>query len=248
MEKFENYTDRNPGRILKNFNSEEIRSFMQVRKTVKILGTRLKSLEGLFIQRICFAASSVIFINLYGLLFEMNLILLSMVVGIIMYFLPFIIIKNKIANTKKEIAFEIPDIVDILSSLVKAGLNPDQALDYICGSFNCEVSSLLRLVKLKVFEGYSKKDAFYEVAKKSLSSEFETVAKILVQSDLIGNPISKALRDISRTIRNNQKDSLKIRAERLESNLIIVVFIFMFIPMMVLFLLPVMPQIKVLFN
>jgi len=74
------------------------------------------------------------------------------------------------------------------------------------------------------------------------------VIKILVQAEMIGNPISGVLKDISRVIRTNQRDLLKIRSERLESNLVLVVFIFMFIPMLFLFLLPVLPQLKMFFN
>jgi len=48
-------------------------------------------------------------------------------------------------------------------------------------------------------------------------------------------------------MRTNQRDLLKIRSERLESNLVLVIFIFMFIPMIFLFLLPVLPQLKMFF-
>jgi len=55
------------------------------------------------------------------------------------------------------------------------------------------------------------------------------------------------LNNLSRSFRDNQRDQLKIRAERIESNLILVIFIFLFIPMLMIFLLPVLPQLRLLF-
>jgi hypothetical protein len=48
-------------------------------------------------------------------------------------------------------------------------------------------------------------------------------------------------------MRENQRDFLKMKAEKLESNLIIVIFIFIFIPVIALFLIPVIPQLQILF-
>jgi len=95
--------------------------------------------------------------------------------------------------------------------------------------------------------GYGKKEAYYNIARLSFCNDFKTVIKILIQSDIVGNPIKDVLKDLSRVIRNNQRDLIKMKAERLESNLVIVIFIFIFIPMLLLFLLPVFPQLKMLF-
>ena len=131
--------------------------------------------------------------------------------------------------------------------MIKAGLGLDEAIRYISNNYKGEISKLFKSVQIKTLEGCSKKDAYYSIAKLSFCNDFKTVVKILIQSDIVGNPIKDVLRDLSKVIRNNQKDLLKMRAERLEGNLIIVIFVFIFIPMLFLFLLPVFPQLKMLF-
>jgi len=134
-----------------------------------------------------------------------------------------------------------------LSSLIKAGLSLDESLSYISENYKCEISKLFRLIQVKIFEGYNKNDAYYIASKLSFCNDFKTVIKILIQAEVIGNPISKVLKDMSRVIRDSQRDLLKVKSERLESNLVIIVFVFMFIPTILLFLLPVIPQLEFLF-
>jgi pilus assembly protein TadC len=98
-----------------------------------------------------------------------------------------------------------------------------------------------------VFEGLSRDEAFNYIGRISLCNEFKSFIKVIYQAEIMGNPVVKVLKDMSRTYRNNQRDFLKMRAERLESNLIVVIFVFIFLPMLAVFLLPVIPQLKFLF-
>ena len=134
-----------------------------------------------------------------------------------------------------------------MSSLIKAGLNLDESINYISTNYKGEVSKLFAIAQLRVLEGISKKEAYHKIAKLSFCNDFKTIIKILIQSEMIGNPIKDVLKGLSKAMRDNQRDQLKMRAEKLEGNLILIIFIFMFIPMIFLFLLPVLPQLKMLF-
>src|SRR4030065_574406 len=240
------------GYIYKKINriksDEDLKLLFEEQNGTNIFGIKIRSLEGLFLFRIILSLSFFLIFSFLGFFLGKNLILYSFIGALIFHFLPLEITKGKINSKSKRVQNEIPDIVDILSSLIKAGLNLDEALNYISNNYECEISRLFKMAQIKIFEGYSKMDAFYLIARISFCNDFKTVIKILVQAEMIGNPISGVLKDISRVIRTNQRDLLKIRSERLESNLVLVVFIFMFIPMIFLFLLPVLPQLKMFFN
>jgi tight adherence protein C len=193
------------------------------------------------------AFSSAIIFIFSGFLFGKNFILYSLLAAIIFYFLPVEVIKNKILIIRKKILGELPDIVDMLSSLIKAGLTLDEAMTYISRNYNSETSKLFRMLHTKILEGYSKPEAFNIIARLSFCSEFKNLIKVLAQSEIIGNPVKDILKDLSRVMRENQRDFLKMKAEKLESNLIIVIFIFIFIPVIALFLIPVIPQLQILF-
>jgi len=214
---------------------------------IKVLGIRIGSIEGLIYLRLILAFSSAIIFIFSGFLFGKNFILYSILAAIIFYFLPVEVIKNKILIIRKKILGELPDIVDMLSSLIKAGLTLDEAMTYISGNYNSETSKLFRMLHVKILEGHSKPEAFNIIARLSFYSEFKNLIKVLAQSEIIGNPVKDILKDLSRVMRENQRDFLKMKAEKLESNLIIAIFIFIFIPVIALFLIPVIPQLQIFF-
>ena len=227
--------------------SKDIELMFEENKTINIVGVKIRSIEGLFLFRIIISLSFLIFFNIFGILFDKNFIIYSIIGAVIFYFLPLEIIKGKINFTRKIISNELPEILDILSSLIKAGLNLEEAINYISSNYKGEVSKLFTIAQLRVFEGISKKEAYYKIAQLSFCNDFKTIIKILIQSEMIGNPINDVLKDLSKVMRNNQRDQLKIKAERLEGNLVLIIFIFIFIPMIFLLLLPVLPQLRMLF-
>jgi len=226
---------------------KDIALLFEVHGIIKVLGINIRSIEELIFLRLILALSSAIVFIFSGFLLGKNFILYSLLMAIIFYFLPVEVIKNKILNIRKKILDELPDIVDVLSSLVKAGMTLDEAIIYISRNYNGETSKLFKMLHTKVLEGYSKSEAFNIIARLSFCVEFKNLIKVLAQSEIIGNPIKDILKDFSRVMRENQRDFLKMKAEKLESNLIIIIFIFVFIPVIALFLIPVIPQLQILF-
>ncbi len=247
MKKIENYTSNIT--LKKNKNTEHLRHkfFLEERKIIKILGIRIKTIEGLFVFKVFLSLSSLIFIIIFGFFMGNNFILFALLISFLLFFVPSEIFKGKIKKISKNIAIEIPDTLDILSSLIKAGLNLDDAINYYSNNYQGEVSQLFKMALIKIYEGQRRKDAYYCMAKLSFCNEFRTIIKIIIQADSIGNPINIVLKDLSKAIRNNQRDQIKMKAERLESSLMLIIFVFMFIPMMILFLLPIIPQLKMIF-
>ena len=236
-----------PGNIKNTSLAQDLALLFEDQGIIKVLGIRIGSIEGLIYLRLILAFSSAIIFIFSGFLFGKNFILYSLLAAIIFYFLPVEVIKNKILIIRKKILGELPDIVDMLSSLIKAGLTLDEAMTYISRNYNSQTSKFFRMLHTKILEGYGKPEAFNIIARLSFCSEFKNLIKVLAQSEIIGNPVKDILKDLSRVMRENQRDFLKMKAEKLESNLIIVIFIFIFIPVIALFLIPVIPQLQILF-
>ncbi len=66
MKKIENYTSNIT--LKKNKNTEHLRHkfFLEERKIIKILGIRIKTIEGLFVFKLFLSISSLIFIIIFG--------------------------------------------------------------------------------------------------------------------------------------------------------------------------------------
>ena len=247
IKRIENYTCNITVKNKRNTGYLKYKFFLEERNLINILGIRIKTIEGLFVFRFFLSLSFLIFIIIIGFFSGNNFLLVAVLIAFLLFFVPSEIFKSKIRSISKNILREIPDVLDILSSLIKAGLNLDEAINYYSNNYKGEVSRLFKLVVVKIYEGQRKKDAYNCIAKLSFCNEFRTIIKIIIQADLIGNPINIVLKELSKAIRNNQRDQLKIRSERLENSLMLIIFVFMFIPMMVLFLLPIIPQLKMLF-
>jgi pilus assembly protein TadC len=214
---------------------------------IKIFGFSFKSPESFLLFRIILALSFTVIFNIFGFVAGRNFLIFSIMVGLVFYFLPLEILKGKLNLNGRKILKELPDTIDIISSLIKAGLTLDESINYIANNYENGISRLFRIFKIKIMEGLIKSEAYEVIAKLSFCDEFKRIIKLFAQSEAIGNPIKDVLRDLSKTIRDNQRDLLKIKAEKLEGNLIIIIFVFIFIPMLVIFLIPVIPQLKILF-
>ncbi|MEA2016300.1 MAG: type II secretion system F family protein [Actinomycetota bacterium] len=234
-------------KISKNKLNEDLSLLLEEQNGIRVLAFKIKSLEGLFLLRIILSLSFFLLIIISGFLLSKNLIWHSFFGAVVIFFIPSEIVKGKISFKRKKIQSELPDMIDILSSLIKAGLSLGEALNYISENYKCETGKLFRLARIKIIEGHNKIEAYHMVAKFSFCHDFKSLIKILMQAESIGNPVSRVLKDMSNVIRRNQMDLLKIQSERMESNLILIIFIFIFIPTIFLFLLPVIPQVKLLF-
>jgi len=241
--------------INKNFSAnygkpkfyEDLQLLMEHENGIEVFRIKIKSIENILVLRILLSSAFFIFLNLLGVVLHQNLLVWSLLGSIIMFFLPVTVIRGLLESKQKTILFELPDIVEIISSLIKAGLTLDESINYISKNYKGEISNLFSLFQIKKLEGYTRAEAFKIISRLSFCNDFKIVLKVMAQSEDIGNPIAEVLNNLSRSLRSNQRDQLKIRAERIESNLVLVIFIFLFIPMLMLFLLPVLPQIKLLF-
>ncbi|MCE5329298.1 type II secretion system F family protein [bacterium] len=228
-------------------NIYSIEFYMDNYKNIKMFGFKIDSKEKLLILKIFLSFNAFILINFAAIVFQKNFIVISVIGALIFFLLPSELLKGKLNNIKNKVLIELPDFIDILFSLINAGLNLDESIKYFTENYDGEIRNLLRVFRIRQLEGFSKKEAYEHIGRLSFCEEFNRVVKVLSQSEIIGNPIKEVLRSFSIEIRNSQKDQLKIKAEKLESNLIFIIFIFIFIPMLLIFLIPVFPQIKLLF-
>jgi pilus assembly protein TadC len=226
--------------------TETIRLILKYHGSLSINVLKIRTMGGFYLFRVISSASIAIFLILLGFFFGKNFFLYAISAALITYFLLWEILKAAVITRSKKILGELPDVIDFMASLVSAGLTLDESIYYISKNLKGSIPELFRIYRNSIIEGKSRVEAFGIIGRISYCSEFNSFIKVLYQSEVIGNPVKKILTDISRVYRNNQRDFLKMKSERIESNLIVVIFIFIFIPMLVIFLLPVLPQLKLI--
>ena len=227
---------------------DDVGLLLKEQNGIRTFGIRIKTVQDFYVIRIILSAAVLLVFLIAGFLFDRNLYFFSAAAAIIFYFLITAVLKGRIASRSGKVLKELPDVIDLMASLVSAGLTLDESIYYISKNLKGVTGGLFDTYRIKILEGKSRKEAFDLIGRISFCTEFRSFIKVLYQSEIIGNPIKKILLDLSRVYRNNHRDFLKMRAERMESNLIVVVFIFIFIPMLMIFLLPAIPQLKMLFG
>jgi len=215
---------------------------------IRIFGIKIRTIEAFILYRISMSLALLVLFLFLGIVTSGSLILYGAGAALILYSIIPEIVKGKINARSAGVLHSLPDVIDMMASLINAGLTADEAMAYIADNLHNPVAGLFKVYHLKIFEGSTRKEAFDKICKMSFCSEFKSFIKIIHQAEIMGNPVKEILRDLSKVYRNNQRDFLKMKAEKLESKLVIVIFLFIFIPMLAIFLIPVLPQLKILIN
>ncbi len=229
----------------KNHSFKDLDIFLRDWGHIRILGIKIKTPEAFFLLRISLPVAVLFLFLALGFVLAKNFILYATSAALIIYFILPAIVRGKISIKAANVLYSLPDAIDMMASLINAGLSVDEAMAYIGQNLDTPVSALFKIYHLEIFEGSTKKEAFDKICRMSFCTEFKSFIRIIHQAETMGNPIKEILRDLSKVYRNNERDLLKMKAEKLESKLIIVIFIFIFIPMLAIFLIPVLPQLKV---
>jgi len=237
---------------INNYNMEsELQNNLQLliehKSNIRLFKVKLKSQEHVLVIRILLSTFFFIGLNIFGFIFSANFIIISLLGSIIVFYIPLVLMKKTIKRISQTVVTELPDTIDIIASLLKAGLTVDESIKYYSKHYQGEISGLFTMYQIKILEGYQRSESFKIIGNLSFCHEFKTFISIIERSDLIGNPISIALQRLSYSFKNDQRDKIKIKAERIESNLILIIFFFLFLPMILLFMLPILRQAKLLF-
>ena len=193
----------------KNLKSYYVLYLHEERK-FNFFGFAVNSIEDFLLIKVFLLITSVLLINIIAVIIHKNFLLISLLVGIILFFLPSEILKNKIRLKSRQVLEELPDFIDILYSLINAGLTLEESISYISKECKGQIRDLFKIAKIKMFEGMSRADAYYYVCKISFCDDFQRIIKILTQADVIGNPVKDILKELSNDLRDNQRDLLKI--------------------------------------
>lgn len=143
--------------------------------------------------------------------------------------LPFSQLNGAVKKRKVAIARALPDLLDMLSSTVQAGLAFNAALAYAVPAVIGPLGDELRAVLSEIRVGRSRADALRSMADRVDHEELKTSVRAIIQSERLGSNLSKVLEDLGAESRQRRL----MRGEALAAKLPVL----MVIPM-ALFMLP----------
>ena len=118
------------------------------------------------------------------------------------YFIPELILRNKIGKIKGEIVRYLPDTVDLLGLCVNAGLDFMMALKWVVEKSSSTVVTVeMNNILQEISVGKPRRDALRDMAKKYSLQDLSTFARTLIQADKMGTSVSEALNILSEDMR-----------------------------------------------
>ena len=147
--------------------------------------------------------SAVISIGLYVLLMEkLPDIEMGFIIAMAGFFLPDAVLKVHINKRKKELARDLPNVIDLLKLCVEAGMDFMLALKRVVRDYKlCAVTEELTNVWRQIQMGRSRAEALKHFAWRVDMPEVSSFVRALIQGDKMGTPIGDILKNQAEEMR-----------------------------------------------
>lgn len=168
-----------------NPNGLEVADFLGIKGVVALL------LGGLFFAILVRSSSILAAIAVGGIL------------AVLGFYLPNIWLAQKISGRKKEITRALPDVLDLLTISVEAGLGFDAAIQKVTEKWDNALTRELRRVISEMRMGKARRDALRDLAIRTDVPDVNTFTAAIIQADQLGVSIANVL--------HVQADQMRVR-------------------------------------
>jgi len=163
-------------------------------------GMRMAPLHFLVLQEIGAAFGLFCYVLLLGSE-RLNVGWLSLFV-VIGFFVPSVWLSNHIQARRMTISRDLPEVVDLLTLCVDAGIDFMNSLGRIVREFRrCPTTEELGIVSQEVQVGKRRRDALRAFSARVQTAEASSFSRTLIQADRMGTGIAEALRVLSEDMR-----------------------------------------------
>ncbi len=177
-------------------------------------------------------ALPLVFVVFAYALFEMSIedaILCVLVMAVLGYFFPLARLNRQIQDRHKFIFRSLPDMLDLLTICLEAGMGINEALNKVVeksrsGPLRDEIERMLREIQV----GNPRLQAMRDMAKRIDLKELTSVIVAIVQAEQMGTSLAKTLKIQSEIIRDIRWQKAQELAQKAPVKLIIPVALFIF--------------------
>lgn len=160
---------------------------------------------------------------------QSNQIALFAVVGIgLGTLLPRMYLQSKIAGRLHGITRQLPDVLDLLTVAVEAGLGFDAACDKVVEKMRGPIPEEFSLTLRQIRMGQSRRDAFKDMSERVGQPDLSAFVSAIVQADQLGVSIGQVLRIQSDQLREKRRQRAEEEAAKAPVKMMIPLVFFIF--------------------
>lgn len=186
-----------------------------------------------------------------GTLFTFDSLLYAGALAIIGFLLPSFWVYRKVEKRKTEIFHTLPDILDLLTVCVEAGLGIAAAL--IRASDNPmfkgnPLAEELKIASMETRAGKLRADALRDMAERTMVDDIKSFASMLVQTERFGTSLSLALKVHADTLRTKRRQIAEEAAAKTAIKILFPLAFFIFPALLIIMVGPAFYKILGIFN
>jgi tight adherence protein C len=184
-----------------------------------------------FLAIVFLGASVLIRIWVLRTLSSFHMILFSIVLAYIGFYLPNLWLRIKSARREEKILEGFPDALDLMVVCVEAGIGLDAAINRVGEEMklsNKVLAEEFRLLSLELRAGKQRRDALKNLATRTGLEDVSSLVSLLIQTDKFGTSVAQALRVHSESMRIKRYQKAEELATKLPVKLIFPLIIFIF--------------------
>jgi tight adherence protein C len=190
----------------------------------------------------------------YGIPAEKDLmtkILISTGLAILGYLMPTFWVSHKLTKRQTRIFHDLPDLLDLMTVCVEAGLSMDSAMIKVSEDRQFKKSPLATEVKIATSEtraGKPRIDALRDMGERTMVDDLKSFAAMLVQTERLGTSLAQSLRIFSDSLRTIRRQKAEEAAAKTSVKLIFPLVFFIFPAILIVILGPGIIRIARLFK
>lgn len=217
---------------------------------LRLAGSK-QSPEVFFFSRIAFSLVALLASGIIALSIHLPnrafAVLVPVIVAAVVFLFPGIRLNTRAEKRRAEIERELPEVFDLLSVSVEAGLAFDGALRKVVSNTEGPVREEFSRVLADMQVGIPRVQALLALAERTHSDQLRRFAGLVAQSDRTGAGISNALRIQARDIKDYRANRAKEKAASIPIKIIFPMVIFIFPAVFIVILGPAVVSVVKLF-
>lgn len=152
-------------------------------------------------------------------------------------------VQGRARRRSESIQRDLPDVLDLLTISVEAGLGLEQAIGAASAQMESALADELGFTLREMSLGLSRRDALENLRQRCPVEDLSNFVVVLTQADALGMPIGRVLRAQAEEMRNKRRQRARQQAAKLPVKILFPLTAFIFPPMMIIILGPAMRSI-----
>ncbi len=158
--------------------------------------------------------------------------------GVCGWQLPATMIRSRGRKRLEEIDRNLPDLIDLLSATVEAGMGIAQSIGLVSARFRGALGDELRITQQQQSLGVSNKQALEDMVERVDTPSVRAFVRTVTRGETLGMSISPILRDLAVDVRRRRRQAAQEKMQKAPVKMLFPIMFFIFPALMIVMMFP----------